>query len=145
MNTWPWQALGTPPPVRQPISIKVKALIQAPLMVLVAYAIHHFTGHKVMPAIIVGLAGLILLGGLAVPPIFHAFERFGFLLARWVAAGLTWGLLVPFFYLVFGFGKLVLVITRQDPLSVKFPAPEHTTFWENRPPVPDLNQYRKQH
>jgi hypothetical protein len=111
----------------------------------VAYAIHHFTGHVIMPLIIVGLAALILLGGLAVPPIFNAFERFGLLLARWVAAGLTWGLLVPFFYLVFGFGKLVLLVTRQDPLCVRFPAPGHTTFWEKRKPVPDLDQYRRQH
>lgn len=111
----------------------------------VAYAIHHFTGHVIMPWVIAGLAALILLGGLAIPPIFHAFERFGLLLARWVSTGLTWGLLVPFFYVVFGFGKLLLLVTRQDPLSVRFPAPDHATFWEKRMPVADLNQYRRQH
>jgi hypothetical protein len=145
VNTWTWQAVGPPLPVRHPWSPKVKACLQAPLMVGVAYAIHHFTGHVIMPLIIAGLAALILLGGLAVPPIFNAFERFGLLLARWVAAGLTWGLLVPFFYLVFGFGKLVLLVTRQDPLSVRFPAPDHATFWVKRQPVPSLDQYRRQH
>lgn len=145
LNTWTWRAVGPPLPVHHPMSPKVKACIQAPLMVGVAYAIHHFTGHVIMPLIITGLAALILLGGLAVPPIFNAFERFGLLLARWVAAGLTWGLLVPFFYLVFGFGKLVLLVTRQDPLSVRFPAPDHTTFWVKRQPVTSLDQYRRQH
>jgi hypothetical protein len=145
VNTWVWRAVGTPPPKPKPMSIKVKALIQAPLMVAVAYALHHFTGHVIMPSVIVGLAALVLIGGLAVPAIFHAFERFGFLLARWVAAGLTWGLLVPFFYIVFGFGRLVLLMTRQDPMSIRFPAPDHTTFWEARPPVTDLSTYRRQH
>lgn len=145
VNTWPWRALGAPIAKREPMSPKVKACIQAPLMLLVAYLLHRYTGHRVMPMIIAGLAALVLLGGLVIPPLFQAFERFGALLARGVAAGLTWGLLVPFFYLVFGFGRLVLVLTRQDPLKVRFPAPDQTTFWETRPPVTDLNQYRKQH
>ncbi len=145
VNTWTWRAVGPPPPVRKPVSPKTKALIQAPLMVAVAYAIHHFTGHVIMPAIIVGLAVLILVGGLAIPSLFNAFERFGLLLARGVAAGLTWGLLVPFFYIVFGFGRLVILVTRQDPLSIKFPAPDHATFWEARPPVKNLDTYRRQH
>lgn len=145
VNTWTWRAVGPTPPVRKPLSIRTKALIQAPLMVAVAYAIHRYTGHVVMPSIIVGLAALILIGGLAIPPLFHAFERFGLLLARGVAAGLTWGLLVPFFYVVFGFGRLVLLVTRQDPLGIKFPAPDHATFWEARPPVKDLETYRRQH
>lgn len=145
VNTWTWRAVGPTPPVRKPLSIRTKALIQAPLMVAVAYAIHRYTGHVVMPSIIVGLAALILIGGLAIPPLFHAFERFGMLLARGVAAGLTWGLLVPFFYVVFGFGRLVLLVTRQDPLSIKFPAPDLATFWEARPPVKDLESYRRQH
>lgn len=145
VNTWPWRALGAPVARHTPMSPKVKALIQAPLMALVAYLIYRYTGHQIMPMIIAGLAALVLVGGLFIPPLFHAFERFGALLARGVAAGLTWGLLVPFFYLVFGFGRLVLVLTGQDPLKVRFPAPDQTTFWVARPPVTDLNQYRKQH
>ena len=145
VNTWPWKGLGTPPPVKQPMSRQAKACIQAPIMAGIAFLVLHFTDHRIMPGIIAGLAALVLIGGLAVPPLFHAFERFGLLLARWVSAGLTWGLLVPFFYIVFGFGRLVLVVTRQDPLQVRFPAPDRKTFWEPRPPVPGLEQYRKQH
>jgi predicted histidine transporter YuiF (NhaC family) len=114
-------------------------------MVLVAYLLLTFTSHRIMPAILVGLAALVLIGGLALPPLFHAFEKFGAWLARWVSAGLTWGLLVPFFYLVFGFGRLVLVLSRKDPLHIRFPAPDCPTFWIPRPPVRNLAQYRKQH
>ncbi len=145
VNTWPWKAVGPAPAPVSPMSMKVKACIQAPIMLLVAYLIHRFTGHTVMPAIIAGLAALVLVGGLAVPPIFRAFERVGLFLAWGVSAGLTWGLLVPFFYVVFGLGRLVLIVTRQDPLQVRFPAPDHATFWEVRKPVPSLAQYRKQH
>ena len=114
-------------------------------MLAVAALIHRYTGHVVMPLVVVALAALVLLGGLAVPPIFRAFERFGVALARGVSAGLTWGLLTPFFYLVFGAGRLVLLATGSDPLRVRFPAPDRATFWEPRKPVRNMDQYRKQH
>ncbi len=114
-------------------------------MGLVAYLLYRWTGHVVMPAVVAGLAVLVLVGGLLVPPLFHGFEKFGAWLARGVAAGLTWGLLVPFFYLVFGFGRLVLALTGQDPMQLRFPAPGQSTFWEARPGVPNLDQYRRQH
>ena len=145
VNTWKWRALGAPPPVVHPLSPGLKASIQAPIMLLVAFLLYRFTEHRVVPAVVAGLAVLLWLGGLAVPPVFRAFEWVGRLLARGVSAGLTWGLLVPFFYLVFGFGRLVLALTRRDPLQVRFPAPDRATFWEPRRPVSSLDQYRKQH
>lgn len=145
VNTWPWKALGSAPVKSAPMTPAAKACIQAPIMLLVAFLLYRFGRHPVMPAIVAGLAVLVLVGGLAVPPLFRAFEKLGLLLTRGVAAALTWGLLVPFFYIIFGFGRLILMITRQDPLQVRFPSPQHTTFWEARKPVPSLDQYRKQH
>jgi hypothetical protein len=142
---WTWHAVGTPPPPRKPVSIKVKALIQAPIMAVVGYVIYRVWGHLVGPVIVWTLAALVLVGGLFVPAIFHGFERFGMLLAKWVSAALTWGLLTPFFYLVFTFGRLVLAVQRLDPMDRKFPEPGRTTFWVPRPRVPSMEQYKKQH
>jgi hypothetical protein len=142
---WPWKALGAQPPApKKPMGRPAKACAQAAVMVLAGLAIHLFLHHRVMPLVLWTLAALVLVGGFAVPPIFDAFEMFGALLARWVAAGLTWGLLVPFFYLCFVPGRVILTLRGRDPMDRRFPDAK-PSFWEPRPPVRSLEQYRKQH
>ena len=145
MNTWPWQGLGPQPPQRKPMPMRVKATIQAVAMTVVGYIIYRVFDHLIGPAIVWTLAGLVLIGGWFVPAIFHGFEKFGAKLAFWVAGGLTWGLLVPFFYITFTFGRLVLTLKKLDPMDRSFPDLDRTTFWTPRPPVPSMDQYRKQH
>lgn len=144
VNTWNWRALGTPPPKKTPMSIKVKALIQAPIMALVGYLIFRWTGHLIGPAIVWTLAGVVLVGGLFVPPLFHGMERFGMWIAKGVTVGLNYGLLVPFYYLCFVPGHLILKIQGIDPMDRAFPD-DRPTFWIPRKPVADMAQYRKQH
>lgn len=145
MNTWEWKALGPPHKTSKPMSLKLKATIQAVAMTLVGYVIYRVWGHLLGPAIVWSLAGLVLIGGWVYPPLFHGFEAFGAKLAFWVSSGLTWGLLVPFFYIAFTFGRLILLIAGKDPMDRRFPDAERATFWTPRPPVPNMEQYRKQH
>jgi hypothetical protein len=144
VNKWPWKAIGTPPAVKTPMSMKTKATIQAPLMVLVGYLIYRWTGHLIGPAIVWTLAGVVLVGGWFVPPIFHGIEKFGMGLAKYVTVGLNYGLLVPFFYLCFLPGRLILKLQGIDPMDRTFPD-NRPSFWIPRKPVPDMSQYRKQH
>jgi len=144
VNKWIWRAVGTPPPVKTPMGMKTKALIQAPVMVLVGYLIYRWTGHLIGPVIVWTLAGLVLVGGLFVPPIFHGFEKFGAWLGKWIGLILNWGLLTPFFYLCFVPGRLILKMKGIDPMDREFPS-KKTTFWIPRKPIADIAQYRKQH
>ena len=144
INTWTWRILGAPPPVSQPMSPRLKATIQAPVMAVVGYLIYRWTGHLIGPAIVWTLAGLVLVGGWFIPPIFHTMERFGATLAVWVARILNYGLLVPFFYLCFVPGRLILKLQGIDPMDREFPS-DKPSFWIPRKPVSDPAQYRKQH
>lgn len=144
INKWKFRASGAPPPVKTPMSMKTKATIQAPVMVLVGYVIYRWTGHLIGPAIVWTLAGLVLVGGWFVPAIFHGFERFGMWLAKWVALILNWGLLTPFFYLCFFPGRLILLARGIDPMDRAYPS-DKPSFWIPRKPVADIAQYRKQH
>jgi hypothetical protein len=144
VNTWPWRALGTPPPAKKPMSIKVKATIQAPLMILVGFFMYHYFGHRIVPYIVWTLSVVVLIGGWFIPPIFHGMERFGAWLAKWVAIILNYGLLVPFYYLCFVPGRLILKLQGIDPMDREFPSAK-PTFWIPRKPVNDVAQYRKQH
>lgn len=144
VNKWQWRVLGPTPAPKKPMDIKLKALLQAPLMALVGYLIYHFFGHLTGPLIVWTLAALVLVGGLFVPPLFRAIERFGLALGKAIAIGLNWGLLVPFFYLCFVPGRLLLKLQGIDPMNRKFPD-DATSFWIPRTPVTDPAQYRKQH
>ena len=146
-SKWVWKASGMKPAQGsgKPMSIQLKAIIQFAVMSLViGFMRWKFPGHLVGPILVGTIAVLVLVGGLFVPPLFHAIERFGQKLGKWVAAGLTWGLLVPFFYICFTFGRLVLLVLGRDPMDRKVPT-DKPTYWEPREPVPSLDQYRRQH
>lgn len=145
-NTWTWKAVGAPPAAqKKAMPIQLKATLQAAVGGLVGFLMYRFWGHVIGPAIVWSIAGLLLLGGWVFPPLFHGFEKLGAKLAFGVAAGLTWGLLVPFFYIAFVGGRLVLLLSGKDPMDRAFPDAERATFWIPRPPVPSMNQYKKQH
>ncbi len=143
--TYPWRGMLLPSAQRAGLSRAAKACIQAPLMLGVAALMYFRFHHHIMPAVITVLAVLVLAGGLFIPPLFDAFERFGRWLAKVVAATLTWSLLTPFFYLVFTFARLTLLVQGKDPMARSFPAAALSTFWVPRKPVRNLDQYRKQH
>lgn len=126
------------------MSAKMKASIQAPIMVLVGYLIYRWTGHLIGPVIVWSLAAVVLVGGWLIPRLFYGMERFGAWLAKWVALILNYGLLVPFFYLCFVPGRLILKLQGIDPMDREFPS-DKPSFWIPRKPVADISQYRKQH
>jgi len=143
VNTYAWRALGAAPKAGKTLSLKAKATIQAPAMALVGWLVFHFLGHTVVPIIVWTLAAFVLVGGWFAPPIFHAIERFGLGVANYFMIGLNWALLVPFFYLCFFPGRILLKLRGIDPMDRVFPDPRES-FWIARKPV-DAEQYKRQH
>lgn len=146
LNTWQWKAVGAPlSAASKKMPLPLKATLQAAVAAAVGYFIYYKWHHIIGPSVIWSLAGLMLIGGWFYPPIFHGFEKVGAKLAHWVASGLTWLLLVPFFYIAFTIGRFFLILGRKDPMDCSFPDAERTTFWTPRPIVEDMKQYQKQH
>jgi hypothetical protein len=145
LNTWPWQGLGKAPPEKKSMPVRIKATIQAVVMTVIGFIIFRIFDHLIGPIIVWTLAALVIVGGWFVPPLFYGFEKAGAKLAFWVSAGLTWGLLVPFFYVTFGFGRLVLLLRGIDPMDRVFPDDKRASFWTPRAPVLNKDQYKKQH
>lgn len=119
------------------------AVIQTGVMAAIGALLYFWLGHRTMGFVVWGLAAVVLVSGLFLPPVFAAIERFGKRLGQWVGTGLTWGLLVPFYYLCFVPLHLLQKISGKDPLRRRFPTDE-PTYWTPRGPVKDANQYRKQ-
>ena len=122
-----------------------KASIQAVVMAVVGTILYVLLKHHIAAWIVWSLAAIVLVGGLFIPPVFHAFEKFGVLLAHWVGSGLTYGLLVPFFFLVFVPGRIVLMLSGRDPMNRSFKPGSVESYWIPRKPVSNLDQYKKQH
>ena len=111
---------------------------------LVVAAVLRYALHKpVAAAVVLALAGVVLGCGLFAPPAFRAIEAFGVRLGSWVGTGMTWLLLVPFFYLCFAVGHGFLALAGKDPLHRAF-LPQATTYWTPRPKITDPDYYRKQ-
>ena len=136
---WNWNR--PPPPPRKGHSLG-KVLIQVALPLMAAAIFYCF--RKPIPAyVLCGVAAFVLVSGLFIPPVFAAIGRAAALVGVGAGVGLTWLLLVPFYYLVFAPARLMQRVTGRDPLNRKFPSDE-PTYWTPRPPVA-VEQYRKQH
>jgi len=98
----------------------------------------------VVATIVFALAALVLIGGLLVPPLYRAFRKAGHGLAKGVGVALSWILLLPFFYICFPLGRLLLLLSRKDPMNRGF-LPENKTYWSKHRPLPPPETYRRQY
>ncbi len=101
-------------------------------------------GRQVAAAVVAGIGALVLLSGLLAPPVFMKIEQGGRWLGKAAGIGLTWLLLVPMFYLVFFPGRLILMMTGNDPMARKFPT-KAPTYWIARKPVGSPDEYKRQY
>lgn len=129
---------------KTPVNVNaMKGIVQSVIMALIGLLVYKWLGHAIMAYVVWGLAAVVLVSGLFIPPVFNAIEKFGQLLGLWVGTGLTYALLVPFFYLIMFPGKIVLSIKGKDPMCRKFPSDEKS-YWAPKKPVKDIHQYEKQ-
>lgn len=138
---WPWRAPAVTP--LEGGRRRRRAVLQAALAAIVGALVYGWMDRHVLGIVVWSMAAVMLVSGLFLPAVFLALERFGQRLGRWTGTVLTWGLLVPFFYLCFVPGRLLLALCGKDPLQRRFPTDE-PTYWTPRPPVRDVSQYRKQ-
>jgi len=128
----------------KPESTVKRAIIQFILMLAVALLLLFYFKKDMPGKILLGLAMFVLVCGLFVPSVFKAMERVVLVLAKWMAMGVTWVLLVPFFYLFFVPARIIMTLRGKDPLNLKFNS-KAATYWIPRKPVTIPDQYLKQH
>lgn len=97
-----------------------------------------------MALFLMSVASFLFLSGLWIPRLFLGLERFGGKFGQWVGGVLTWLVLAPTFFIVFFPGRLILWLTRRDPMRRQFPSREES-YWTPRPPVQNKEQYLRQY
>ena len=139
---WPWRQGGRKT-ARKPPS-KTAALIQAVFMTGFAAFLALKLHHRIVPGILVTIAAVLVGTAFLYPPLYAAIRRGEKKLTHGTALALNWLLLVPFYYLCFVPGHLILLALRRDPMHRAFPSDEKT-YWTPRPPVPGVEQYKRQY
>ena len=132
---WPWcRSPSSRAAGEATKALQRRAVIQATIAVVIGAMIFFLLKHKLAGKIVWGIAAFVLLSGLFVPSVFLAVDRFMRRFGQAVGTGLTYLLLVPFFYLVFMPGHFIMKVLQKDPLKLKFPA-GGTSFWSARQPL----------
>ncbi len=143
-TVWPWEAADAAKQV--PVvaaSPRKRAVIEALVMVTVGLVLH-IGFHKVwVPRFVWTMAGLTLIGGLFYAPLYHGIHRGALWLGKITGIGMTWLLLVPFFFIVFPAGRVMFAMSGKDPLNRGYDK-ARTSYWHAREPVKDLKRYKNQ-
>ncbi len=141
---WDWKAGGIRPPPKQHMDNRVKAVIQAAVMSAVGAFLFFRKHETIAPAIVWSFAAVVLVSGLFIPPVFRAIDKFfSVTLVKWVGTGLTYLLLVPFYFIIFAPAHWIMSARGIDPMAREFPT-KLPTYWIPRKPA-DAAQYKKQH
>ena len=101
--------------------------------------------HKIWLGLaIYSMSAVVIISGFLIPPLFRALERAGQWLGRMVGTGITWLMLVPFFYLCFAPARLVLALMGKDPMHRRFERTRSSYWVDHKPPTtpqPYTRQY----
>ena len=142
MAVWPWQVAVEYNKGSNKKRI-FKTTVQVVSMIVVGLLLSYF-GKRIVSVIIFMVAGVVMVCGLFIPPAFRVIDDFGKKMGYWVAIGLTWVLLVPFFFICFVPARLILGLQGKDPLTRTLD-PSAESYWVKRKPIENMDQYRKQH
>jgi len=140
---WPWrdrkQEAVDEAPARRRHSL-IEAAVGATVGLILLFVFHH----KIVAIVVFSIAGIVLVSGQFVPPVYKAFKKGGMLLAKGVGIALSWLLLAPFFYICFTIGRIALTLSGKDPLARRCPSDEKT-YWAEHAPISGPEHYTRQY
>ncbi|MCE9615803.1 MAG: hypothetical protein K8T26_16155 [Lentisphaerae bacterium] len=137
---WPWRQSREPVAAPAP---RMRATLEALVMVTVALVLKYGFDKVWVPRVVLTLAAFVFLTGLFVPALYHRFHRGMLWLGKMTGSGMTWLLLVPFFFICFPIGRLLFALRGRDPLNRKYD-PQLDTYWIKHRSPESVERYRQQ-
>jgi len=143
--TWPWRdPITTSLTKSRSGGHKRRAIIQAAIMAIVATLLT-MVGHKIWLGLaIYSLSAVVIISGFLIPSLFRVLERAGQWLGRMVGIGITWLMLMPFFYLCFAPTRLILKLMGKDPMHRRFER-NRSSYWVDHKPPATPQPYTRQY
>ncbi len=101
--------------------------------------------HRIVISIIIfSLSFIILIGIFIAPPVLRFFNKTGKILAELTGRLLTYLLLVPFYFLCFFPGRIILFMLGKDPMKRKFDR-SNSTYWVEKKQTEEIDHYKVQY
>jgi TM2 domain-containing membrane protein YozV len=142
--SWKWRYQRGKPSISRNGSRTGKLIIQSIIAFAVA-ALFAFVFHRVIFAgIVAGIGLIILVCGLFIPRVYSAIERLIGVFAFGVGQFLTWLLLVPFYYLCFLPARIILSLSRRDPMKRVWDQ-SASTYWDKKRDLQGNNRMTNQY
>ena len=120
-----------------------RAVVEAGIAIGVGVTVA-LTFSRHLGTVIICVGTFVLISGLFIPKAYRGFKKLGQLFGKAVGVAMSWLLLVPFFYICFTTGRLVLLVTGQDPLCRKCPT-DKVTYWIPHAPSRGPESYKHQY
>ena len=137
---WHWREDPATGPKRPSVpAVLGQALIPVAIGALIFFVLKH----RIPGIVIMCIGALLFVLGLAIPGFHAGVKKVVGTVAVGVGIGLSWLLLVPFFYLCFPMGRFFAALARRDPLNRSFPV-KADSCWTVRDSQPDAASYEKQ-
>jgi hypothetical protein len=136
---WPWRRRAE----RKPKGVWKKALLQSVVAALVA-SLMFYLGHFLVAVTIWIIAGVLIITGTLMIPVYKKIEAFGQKLGKYAAFLLSWLLLCPFYFLFFyPLALLSRGKTRKNFSSYSSETPN--SYWIARPVESSIENYKRQY
>jgi len=143
-SAWKWRYQRNQPAVSRQKPGMGKLIFQSIIAFTVAGLFAFIFRHVLFAGIVAGIGLLILVCGLFIPKVYSAFERIIGIFAFGVGQALTWLLLVPFYYLCFLPARIMLSLTKRDPMKRAWDS-SAPTYWTEKRDIQDNNRMTKQY
>ena len=141
---WRWRYQRERPAVIRKSSHTGKLIFKTVIAFTVA-ALLAFGFHRILFAgIVAGIGLLIFICGLFFPKLYASFERVVGKFAFGVGQILTWILLVPFYYLCFLPARIILLLSKRDPMKRAWDS-SASTYWDKKQDIQVNNRMTKQY
>lgn len=140
-TVWRWRE-ATEPKSTTNAAFRRRGLLHAAIPCTIA-AFLFWRRHTIAGVLLCVMSGVVLALVMVYPAAFRAIEKGAQKFGEWVAAGVAWVVLMPFYYTCFVLGRCIIILTGKDPMTRRFPA-FAGTLWHSHAAVADPAQYRKQ-
>lgn len=149
-TVWPWKSCRETGQVKGSAGLRRRAVREAIVLFVLGWAailavmFLNAPGRLAVPGVtLVYVSGFVFVSGMWFQSVYTSIKKIGEVVALVLGTAVAWCTLVPFYYVVFTLGRIVMALTGKDSLNRKFPT-DRKTYWEEWKAPQNKERYKQQ-
>lgn len=102
-----------------------------------------FYDHPIMASVVFAISLLVFVSSRFFPAVYAVIEKVFQKLSYFIGSGLTWVLLLPFFYICFPLGRIMQKMKGKDPMQRDLDR-DAVSYWQTCRETPSVDDYKRQ-